>query len=377
MARIKQCVGGSLAAIGLMCSFSTAIAQNCDKFVERAMYNIEIKLGTDARMVQAYYSHCEKNLNLETNSTIGHIEADIPGFGSGSASLAIDKRRENIKDWCTKNKSSAQSNQSLYQQTRSIYEGSVETAQKCHALVARGVKFSSTISDDSRTVDFSLSNTFPQAEGIIFLGVKAESFTCETILPRPVVGRDAIIRIGVEAISIHCTRHDPITERRDGQDVKILRRATISVATALETLQFFFEEQATPDVLRSARQALETQIANLKQIVDQHQKTITQAGEILNTVGNRVQDMQGQLRTVQQSAASLQLRYDEPQRACRVETPGNWQFVTTQHKWFSTQNCADLAASIGGARWELWCLVPNTGYRRYVPGVDTSNPCEW
>lgn len=234
---------------------SGAMAQDCNALLLHGLRNISVTKSADASLVTQWNSYCGTKYEGLSSSIQAAVDVDIIGIGGGSGSLSTQEKNERLQNWCNQNASLAKASQSLYQDSRPIFQGAVDAWSRCNELATkRSLNQNYTISDDQRNVSISLQADAGSL-GVPYLGTNAEGFQCTQVLwdertgSRPIQSGTPTIIKGF-AIKITCRR----SEANLGNGRVRLPRGNITVQTGqLQDISLFFPEEVQPPFEETAR----------------------------------------------------------------------------------------------------------------------------
>jgi hypothetical protein len=248
------------AAAASLVGISTAMAApNCDAIISHGLRNIEISQSQDAAIAFKYFKHCQKNFNSMSDSEIATAGIEVFGYGSGDGSSSRKRSQEQLEQWCTINKSTAIRNQSSYQQSEIIYQGSVSAWESCNALSSKGLIVDPRITPDRKTVDIGIVYKGDTKSGIILTGIATEGFTCHTVSPldaKPIRFPSEVNNLNIQT---HCIRDSTKVITNNSQDFQVTPRGTISIQSSSDPFQLYFAEEWDPGVPMKIADAIRVQ----------------------------------------------------------------------------------------------------------------------
>lgn len=231
-----------------------SIALECNALLDHGLRNIRISQGSSAATKFLYTNHCYKQFDQMSDSQLAEAEAEVFGYGGGSAGYTRDKREERLVDWCKTSKEEAESSAAKHNESRLIYDKALQAYTSCNKLAANSIRASVQIAADQSRANFNLRYVGGAISGVQFLGVNhQQNFTCSTTGPR-IDGEGVIeyskellenqnIFIKSQAIVVNCTRSAKTETREvDGNKYDVLPEATIGVDTAQESFLIDFPE---------------------------------------------------------------------------------------------------------------------------------------
>ncbi|HYD50149.1 MAG TPA: hypothetical protein VEB21_17450 [Terriglobales bacterium] len=264
----------------LIFQFSTSFAQlsACNALLAHGIKNISIQKSDLAATSFKYYNNCGLDFSAMDSERLANAEVEVFGYGKGKGGLSNKQRAESLRQWCTTNKEFAEKNQALYAEAQTVYSGAVQAWGRCMELQSSNVSVDPMISDDNRTVDISVRFTGPVPTGVRFYGVNAEGFTCHAVGPGFIEINNEQLKKGVEikpeAISVRCTRAEPVVKTISGQDFSVTPRGVISVRSAGAPVQLFFPPETDPALPQSEAKKLQGELQKLATNLDSANGTI-------------------------------------------------------------------------------------------------------
>lgn len=244
---------------------------NCDQVLSIAGRNVSIARGNEAVTANKYASACFLDIAHSDDSTIGNIDIEVFGQGSGSGSLSTTQKRDRLTNWCTLNKEAYSKNQSAYQETQSVYGASVTAWLACKNIESKTLELNPLPADDMLSVTF-LVRWATGGQGGPFQGIYARGFACKArVNDRGTlkdVTPDRPIAIDNNGLPISCVRQAPKPVRINNQAVSKYPSGSITVNASGTSFKMDFAAFSVPDITEVTKKTLQTQIEVMKKESD-------------------------------------------------------------------------------------------------------------
>ncbi|MEO0343659.1 MAG: hypothetical protein AAF198_09495 [Pseudomonadota bacterium] len=251
----------SAGVIGLLSITSPVLSQNCDSLLSHGITNVRIAKSSAGAIATKFFNHCHKDFSAETNETLASISVEVLGYGSGDGSFSRSQSQRDLTEWCKTNKSFAESNSELYEESRTIYGQAVTAWDNCNKLAARGVKVDVRILPNNKVIDIGLRRE-GAGGNVEYLGTSVDNFTCTERTPTGNTATEqSPILITGDTINISCVRAAEALVTRGTGDYQVLEWGRVTVHTAEGPFQFYFEQEETPTLPTAAAAKLKSELS--------------------------------------------------------------------------------------------------------------------
>lgn len=185
----------SLAVLSPLLAFafsSSSFADPCDSLLKTGIYNVTQGASQTDSEWMSKSTFCSADYSNASNSsaTQASIEASIPGVGGGGASGSVSSSQiiTTQKNVCTLGFDSGKYSSMASSYSKTIYQGALDSWDKCLALNNKGVKFEAQPDNNMLGVTVTLTaipGTTSKLSGVFQSGLGKS--ICKTTLP-PISG---------------------------------------------------------------------------------------------------------------------------------------------------------------------------------------------
>lgn len=232
-----------LATVASIISSSALAQDSCDMLLQHGINNITRYQSSEHTIVYKYFKHCQVDHSRSSDRAVSAADGGIFGFGSASASLNIDQKRERVTNFCINNKDFAERNQNFFAEAQTLSERALNSWEQCISMSRKSIKITmSPQGDHAEYVHFEIDSTHDG--DLNFLGVKEAEYKCETAMS--VDGEEVETAFPVPIrnanIQIDCTRSAPEVSEVDGKGKIQYKLGYISINTDGPALAVSFPE---------------------------------------------------------------------------------------------------------------------------------------
>ncbi|ELB2169012.1 hypothetical protein QNS23_000666 [Vibrio parahaemolyticus] len=250
-----------------------AVAESaCTSILSHGLRNIAVDQNDSALISAKYSKNCGSDYSNYSKEQLIQAEAEVFGYGSGSADYNEKETKEKLKTWCNQQSKNVNSSSGSLSRSETFYQGAVDAWKRCIELNSDTLKFIPTISADRKTIDIGIVYHGSTTSGISFYGLESEGFTCTAKSTNGSITFPHEVKN--EYVSVNCKRSPSKREVLNNQSYEILERGTITIQTAGKPIQLYFLEEYSPTAPTKA-------INELKKTIEKQQFPI---GTVISSV---------------------------------------------------------------------------------------------